>query len=119
MTPRLGREPRASTPISNVGFGLSPQGTISKLPPSFQRLPPVASFNDLIRAPQQRRRDREAERPGGLEVDHQLVLGRLFDWEFRGLAALENLLHVCGGGPNRSVKGRSIVKKPTGDDTLP
>src|SRR5438128_12330458 len=106
MTPRLGREPRASTPISNVGFGLSPQGTISKLPPSIQRLPPVASFNDLIRAPQQRRRDHEAERPGGLEVDHQLVLGRLFDWEFRGLGALENVIPVGGGAPTPTGKVR-------------
>jgi hypothetical protein len=32
-------------------------------------------LDDLIRAQQQRLRDREAERFGGLEVDHKLELG--------------------------------------------
>src|SRR5437899_7711746 len=91
----------------------------STLLAGFQRLPPVASFNDLIRAPQQRRRDHEAERPGGLEVDHQLVLGRLFDWEFRGLGALENLVHVGGGAPKQIGKVRSIGHKAPGIDKLP
>jgi hypothetical protein len=34
-------------------------------------------FNDLIRPQQQRRRDGEAERLGGLEVDYKLKLARL------------------------------------------
>jgi hypothetical protein len=40
----------------------------------------VAELLDhLIRAPQERRRDRQAERLGRLEVDHQLELRRLLD----------------------------------------
>jgi hypothetical protein len=39
----------------------------------------VALFDHLIRPLKQRLRDRQAEGPGGLEVDHQLELGRLLD----------------------------------------
>src|ERR1700730_10465866 len=49
----------------------------------------VAGLLDhLIRPLQERRRDREAEGLGGLEVDHQLELGRLLDGEVAGLRAL-------------------------------
>src|SRR5262245_40555930 len=41
-----------------------------------------ASLDHLVRPPQQRRRDRQAERLGGLEVDDQLELGGLLDGEF-------------------------------------
>src|SRR6266581_9605208 len=37
----------------------------------------IALLDDLIRPPQQRRRDRQAERLGGLEVDDQLEGGGL------------------------------------------
>jgi hypothetical protein len=38
-----------------------------------------ALLDDLVRPPQHRRRNRKAERLGGLEIDHQLQLRRLFD----------------------------------------
>jgi hypothetical protein len=38
-----------------------------------------SSFNHLIRPRKQRPRDGEAERLGGLEVDHHLELRRLLD----------------------------------------
>jgi len=37
-------------------------------------------LNHLIRPRQQRRRDREAEGLGGLEVDREKELGRSLDW---------------------------------------
>src|SRR5215813_563219 len=42
-------------------------------------------LDDLIRPPQHRRRDRQAERLGGLEVDDQLELGGLLDRKVTGL----------------------------------
>src|SRR5437867_10182089 len=41
-------------------------------------------FDDVIRSQQQRRRERQAERPGRLEIDHELKLGRLLDGEIGG-----------------------------------
>jgi hypothetical protein len=46
------------------------------------------SFDHVLRAQQQRRRDRETERLGGLEVDHELELRRLLDGRVGGLSAL-------------------------------
>src|SRR5713101_2973582 len=57
----------------------------------------IALLDDLIRPPQQRRRDREAEGLGGLEVDHQLELRGLLYGEIGRLRALEDLVHVSGG----------------------
>src|SRR6266487_915600 len=55
---------------------------------------PRRSLNHLVRTQQQRLRDREAECLGGLEVDHELELGRLFDWQVTGFCALEDLVDV-------------------------
>src|ERR1035437_4251760 len=54
----------------------------------------AASFDHLVGASEQRRRHGEAERPGSLEIDHQLVFGRLLDWEFPRLGSLENTISV-------------------------
>ena len=56
-------------------------------------------LDHVVRAQQQRLRDRESERSRGLEVDHELELGGLFDWQITGFCALENLVHVAGGAP--------------------
>ena len=48
-------------------------------------------LDGLVRPQQNRLRDREAERLGDLEVDHQLEPGRLFDREIGGLRAFTTL----------------------------
>ena len=55
-------------------------------------------LDHLIRPLQERRRDRQAKRLGGLQVDDQLKLGHLLDGEIGGLGAAEDLVHDdCGG----------------------
>ena len=48
----------------------------------------ATSFDDLVGAGEERLRDGEAERLGGLQVDHQLEFGRLLDRQVAGLCAL-------------------------------
>jgi hypothetical protein len=52
---------------------------------------PRRSLNNLIRPRQQRRRDREAEGLGGLQVDDEIKLGGLFHWEISRLRSSEIL----------------------------
>src|SRR5215471_2294234 len=51
-------------------------------------------LNNLIGPQQQRLRDGEAKRLGGLEIDNQLELGGLLDGEIGRLRAFQNLVHV-------------------------
>src|SRR5262249_62432199 len=55
------------------------------------------SFDPLVGEREQLVRTIEAERFRSLEVDHQLELGRLCDWQLLGLGALEDFTRVNGG----------------------
>jgi hypothetical protein len=59
-------------------------------------VPPSVPARDVIRSQQERRRDGQAEGPGGLEVDHQLELRRLLDRQVDRLGALEDLVDASG-----------------------
>src|SRR2546427_5180875 len=52
------------------------------------------SLDDLVGSNQDRLRDREAEGPRRLDVDHELELGRLLDWKIGGLRTPQNLVNV-------------------------
>jgi hypothetical protein len=58
------------------------------------RLVPIsevaASFDYLVSSAEQRDRHSDAERFGRLEVNDQLDLGELLDWQIGRLLALEN-----------------------------
>jgi hypothetical protein len=54
-------------------------------------------FDDLVGADEQRRRHVEAERLGGLQVDHQLEFHGRLHGQARGRVALEDAIDVAGG----------------------
>src|SRR6267142_5391789 len=79
----------------------------------------VRSLDHLIRPPQQRRRDCQPERLGGLEVDHQLELRGLLDGQVAGLGTLENLAYVGRGAPPHIRNLRAIGHKAPSIDKIP
>src|SRR5439155_25624151 len=56
-------------------------------------------LDHLVRTQPQRRRNRQPERRGSFQIDHELELRRLLDWEVSGLRALEDLVHEIGSAP--------------------
>ena len=54
-------------------------------------------LDHVVRPQQERLRDRQPERLGGLEIDDQLKLGGLLNRKIGGLSALKDLVHVGGG----------------------
>src|SRR6476620_3425871 len=72
----------------------------------------LGSLNDLIGPQQQRLWDREPERLGGLEVDHQLELRRLLHGQVGGLGALEDLVHVGGEASEQIGEAYPIRHQP-------
>src|SRR5205823_1981694 len=53
----------------------------------------------LVRLEEHARRDGEAERFGGLQVDHQIELHGLLHGQIGGLGAFEDLVHIGGRTP--------------------
>src|SRR5687768_11621171 len=66
------------------------------------------SLDHLVRSRQHIRRYREADLLGGLEIDRQLELRRLFDGKIAWLRAFENLVHVHGGATEQVGEVRSV-----------
>ena len=65
-------------------------------------------FDHLVGTGEQRGRHSEAERLGGLEVDHQLEFGRALHGQVGGLLALKDAIDVASSLPVRIDRVRSI-----------
>src|SRR4030095_13404640 len=75
-------------------------------------------LDHLIRPLQERRRHREPEGLGGLEVDDQLALRRLFDREIAGLGASKDAVDIRSGALPKMLAIVTIGHEPPGFDIL-
>src|SRR5262249_21168254 len=66
------------------------------------------SLDHLIRPRQQRRRNRQPERLGGLEVDAQYVLRWLLDGEIARLGAFQDSVNEVGCSSGEFVEVRGV-----------
>src|SRR5262245_43983993 len=73
----------------------------------------LTSFDHLVGGHEQAGRHSEAEQSCGLGVDDQLELGRLQDWQVRGLGTLENSAGVDADLTPRIRNVGSVAHEPT------
>src|SRR5947209_5431933 len=76
------------------------------------------SLYDLVGAGEDRGRHGQAERLGGLEIDHQLENGRLLDRQVGGLRAREDLSDVTADFAIVNHEAHSIADQATGGGEL-
>src|SRR5712692_8834224 len=89
----------------------SPTASASKCPAGLT-LEPFSWMDHLVRPHQERRRDRQPEGLGGLEIDDQVELGRALDWQLTGFGALEDRSHVASGASKKIGEVRSVGEEP-------
>src|SRR5262245_28971136 len=75
-------------------------------------------FDRLIGNGEQPRREGEAEYLGGVEVDHELELGRLHDRQVGGLLALQNPSGIHTGLAICAGDARSVAHQAAGFGTI-
>ena len=88
---------------------------------------PEPSRNDFVSAIQQRLPNREPERLGGLQVDHEFEFRGLFHRKIARLGAFEDFVDVHGGAPEAQWLGpyrvppMALSSQPvvTGIETIP
>src|SRR5262245_28772055 len=65
------------------------------------------------------RRDRHAERVGGLAIDHQVEFRRLLDRQVAGLGAFEDLIHIRRGAAEKIGKVLAVAHQPARHHVFP
>src|SRR3954447_15481388 len=110
LTARLGSQPREGPLRGIPGRSLSrarvaAAGSISGS--SMCGWPGL--FNHLVGTGEKRLWHGQAERLDGLQIDHQLKLGRLLDWQIGRPLAVEDLSYVAAELVKRAAEARSIA----------
>src|SRR5712692_6836200 len=82
------------------------------------RRPRATSLDHLVGAGDDRLRDGKSKSLRGLEIDHKLDLGRLFDWEIAGQAALKYLSSIDAGLAVEVPDTGAIADQAAGDGIL-
>ena len=77
-----------------------------------------ASLDHLVGAGEQRRRNFDAECPGSVQIDEELDLGDLLNWQVGRLVALQNSAGINTSLPVRFRSASSITQQPAGRDEL-
>src|SRR5262245_51122782 len=78
----------------------------------------TASLDHLVGEREQRRRNLETERLGGVRIDEKLDLGDLLNRQIGGLAALQDSPGIYAGLPVRFRGAAAIAQQPAGRDEL-
>ena len=76
-------------------------------------------FDDLVSATEERDREGETQRPGGLEIDDQLDFGGLLDGQIGRFLAFENAPGVESGQTLRVRNASSVAHQTAGGGELP
>src|SRR5215813_5925566 len=70
--------------------------------------PPFTSFDHLVGEGEQRRRNRQAERLGDLQIDDEIEFNRLLDRQIGRLRSAQNPVNITSGAPELVSKVYSI-----------
>src|SRR5262249_29963655 len=81
---------------------------------SWPRCSNTGLLDDPICLVEQRRRNRESKRLGGLHVDDQLEFRGLLDREVGRLGTFKNLVNIHGGAPAQVGNVHAVKHKPPG-----
>src|SRR6516164_4940532 len=121
----LNPTPHATAVYASCSALLPPHATLASRRPAtalpgldFHQLiaPALAgafSFDDLVGAGEQRRRDVNAQHLGGRQVNYQGECRRLLDRQVSRSSAAQNFIHVTGGASEQVVIIRSIRHQPS------